>query len=324
MPKLAIGIGSTANDGTGDTLRVAGGKINDNFSEIYTAIGNGSSITLTSTPAELNILDGVTASTAELNILDGVTSTAAELNILDGVTSTAAELNILDGVTASTAELNILDGVTASTAELNILDGVTASTAELNILDGATLTTTELNYVDGVTSAIQTQLNAKAASSSLATVATSGAYSDLTGKPSLFNGAYASLTGTPILFDGAYASLTGTPTIPTAASLSVDDLISLSGVAEGSINLGSFTGTTIADNQTIKQGLQALETAVEGKQASITTTLTLTVSTSVPATPANGMFAVADGNTAGWDPKGTNAGVSYPVFYNGSSWTALY
>ena len=32
-----------------------------------------------------------------------MTSTAAELNILDGVTATAAELNILDGVTA---ELN--------------------------------------------------------------------------------------------------------------------------------------------------------------------------------------------------------------------------
>ena len=52
-----------------------------------------------------------------------VTSTAAELNILDGVTSTAAELNILDGVTSTTAELNILDGVTSTTAELNILDG---------------------------------------------------------------------------------------------------------------------------------------------------------------------------------------------------------
>jgi len=39
------------------------------------------------------------------------------------VTSTAAELNILDGVTASTAELNILDGVTASAAELNRMDG---------------------------------------------------------------------------------------------------------------------------------------------------------------------------------------------------------
>jgi hypothetical protein len=50
---------------------------------------------ITSTPEELNILDGVTSTAAELNILDGVTSTAAELNILDGVTSTAAELNIL-------------------------------------------------------------------------------------------------------------------------------------------------------------------------------------------------------------------------------------
>ncbi len=43
-----------------------------------------------------------------------VTSTAAELNILDGVTSTAAELNILDGVTATTAELNHVDGVTSA------------------------------------------------------------------------------------------------------------------------------------------------------------------------------------------------------------------
>ncbi len=36
-----------------------------------------------------------------------ITSTAAELNILDGVTSTAAELNILDGVTSTATELNI-------------------------------------------------------------------------------------------------------------------------------------------------------------------------------------------------------------------------
>ena len=75
-------------------------------------------VTITSTGAELNILDGVTSTTAELNILDGVTSTTAELNILDGVTSTTAELNILDGVTATAAELNYLDigtlGLTAA------------------------------------------------------------------------------------------------------------------------------------------------------------------------------------------------------------------
>ena len=43
------------------------------------------------------------------------------------ITSTAAELNLLDGVTATTAELNLLDGVTATTAEINYLDGVTSS-----------------------------------------------------------------------------------------------------------------------------------------------------------------------------------------------------
>ena len=138
---------------------------------------------VTSTAAELNILDGVTSTAAELNILDGVTSTAAELNILDGVTSTAAELNILDGVTSTAAELNLVDGSTAGTiinskaviysgagnvnattfsiagtaisstaAELNILDGVTSTAAELNILDGVTSTAAELNILDGVTS----------------------------------------------------------------------------------------------------------------------------------------------------------------------------
>lgn len=44
-----------------------------------------------------------------------------------GVTSSAAELNVLDGMTATTAELNVLDGITATTAELNYMDGVTSN-----------------------------------------------------------------------------------------------------------------------------------------------------------------------------------------------------
>jgi len=86
------------------------------------------STAVTSTAAELNILDGVTATATELNLIDGVTATTAELNILDGVTSTAAELNILDGVTSTAAELNILDGVTASAADINLIDGITNGT----------------------------------------------------------------------------------------------------------------------------------------------------------------------------------------------------
>jgi len=120
-------------------------------------------VAVTSTAAEINLLDGVTSTTAELNILDGVTSTAAEINLLDGVTATTSELNILDGVTSTAAELNILDGVTSTATELNLLDGVTSTTAELNILDGVTATTAEINYVDGVTSNVQTQIDSKVA-----------------------------------------------------------------------------------------------------------------------------------------------------------------
>lgn len=47
----------------------------------------------------------------------------------------------------------------------------------------------------------------------LATVATSGAYADLSGTPSLFSGAYADLSGKPSLFSGSYTDLTNKPTL---------------------------------------------------------------------------------------------------------------
>ena len=51
----------------------------------------------------------------------------------------------------------------------------------------------------------------------------------------------------------------------------VDDLITLSGVAENASNLGSFTGSTVGDNLTIKQAIQALETEVEQTSLTIAT-----------------------------------------------------
>ena len=44
MAKQTINIGSSANDGSGSTLRAGGDLINDNFNEIYTAIGDGSTL----------------------------------------------------------------------------------------------------------------------------------------------------------------------------------------------------------------------------------------------------------------------------------------
>lgn len=45
MAKSLISVGSTPNDGLGDTLRDAGLKINSNFNEIYGLFGNGSQLT---------------------------------------------------------------------------------------------------------------------------------------------------------------------------------------------------------------------------------------------------------------------------------------
>ena len=62
-----------------------------------------------------------------------ITSTAAELNILDGVTATAAELNALDGITSTVAELNIVDGGTSASS-------VTVEDADRVVLnDGGTM-----------------------------------------------------------------------------------------------------------------------------------------------------------------------------------------
>ena len=60
--------------------------------------------------------------------------------------------------------------------------------------------------------------------------------------------------------------------LSTANETHIDNLATLSGVAKDSTNLGTFTGATIADSQTIKAALQALETAVEaaGSAASLT------------------------------------------------------
>src|SRR5210317_2491010 len=56
MAKQSINIGSVPNDGTGSTLRDGGDLINDNFNEIYSAIGDGTTLTagtfLTTTNSE--------------------------------------------------------------------------------------------------------------------------------------------------------------------------------------------------------------------------------------------------------------------------------
>ena len=67
-------------------------------------------------------------------------------------------------------------------------------------------------------------------------------------------------------------------TLINANETHIDNVATLSGLAKDSTDLGTFSGTTIADSQTIKAALQALETAVESKgSATSLTSLTTAV-----------------------------------------------
>ena len=44
MAYQSLGIGAAADDGTGDSLRIGGDKINDNFVELYTLLGDATDL----------------------------------------------------------------------------------------------------------------------------------------------------------------------------------------------------------------------------------------------------------------------------------------
>ena len=60
--------------------------------------------------------------------------------------------------------------------------------------------------------------------------------------------------------------------LSTANETHIDNMATLTGVAKDSTNLGTFSGSTIADDQTLKAALQALETAVEAAGSASTMT----------------------------------------------------
>lgn len=118
---------------------------NDSGYNVTFSQGTGANVTISNGATGVIYCDGAGAAAAVKAIIDettlttlGITATAAELNILDGVTSTTAELNILDGVTATTAELNYNDIGTLGTTQASKV--VTADANGVITFDNGTIT----------------------------------------------------------------------------------------------------------------------------------------------------------------------------------------
>ena len=133
-PQFEMKLGSSFEDLqvaklTASSLDISGDVDVDGSLETDALSINGT--TVSSTAAELNLIDGSSAGTIA-NSKAVIYGSSGEVNATTlqiggtSITSTAAELNILDGVTATASELNIMDGVTATTAEINLIDGGTS------------------------------------------------------------------------------------------------------------------------------------------------------------------------------------------------------
>jgi hypothetical protein len=103
VARATVSIGAAPNDGTGDTIRVGGGKINDNFAELYAALGgdslpgipSGSLAPLDATPDTDHTANG--PKTATLNA--GATVTVMDLCYL----ASDGEWALTDADAAATA-----------------------------------------------------------------------------------------------------------------------------------------------------------------------------------------------------------------------------
>jgi hypothetical protein len=103
------------NIDTGSSTITTTGLISGGSLDIDNVLINGTTIGHTDDTDLITVADGLVTVAGEISVttLDiggtNVTSTAAELNILDGVTATASELNLLDGDTSVGGSITLAD-----------------------------------------------------------------------------------------------------------------------------------------------------------------------------------------------------------------------
>ena len=140
-----INRGSVANDGTGDNLRAGAEKVNANFSEIYTAIGDGTTISgIVKFADDSSTVTSISANGETLRVLggNGITSTISSndltLAVDTAVVLTASGSTTLTNKTISGADntLTNIGNSSLSNSSITVSDGSNTSPVSL----GGTLT----------------------------------------------------------------------------------------------------------------------------------------------------------------------------------------
>ena len=263
MAKQLIGIGSSANDGTGDNLRVGGDKVNDNFNEIYTAIGDGTTLTSgtfitttstnTLTNKSIDLTDNtVTGTLAELNT---AVSDATLVSTTGSVTLTNKTINGPDNTITNIVNANLSGSAAISNANLanssisiggvSLNLGDTDATPAFNLSDATDYPTSSLSGTITNAQLDGSIVNSKLSNSTISIIADdSSAQSIALGGSILFTGGSGittSISGNEISFvtDGSIVTETSTDTLTNKTINGPDN--TLTNIANGSLANSTVT-----------------------------------------------------------------------------------
>src|SRR6056300_1762069 len=260
MAKQTINIGTIANDGTGSTLRAAGDLVNDNFNEIYTAIGDGTTlgtgyITASSTHTLTNKSGNISQWTNDTGYITSVTETN---DLTSAVTwANVPDINITQSsVTQHQAALSITSSQVSDLASSTITftnktfdaNGTGNSISNIEVADLASgVLDTDLNSVAGTDT---TLASAKAIKTYVDTVAAAGIhYHDpvRVESPINLNASYDNGTS------GVGATLTNTGTLAAISidgvALSLNDRVLIYNQTNAAHN-GVYYVSTVGDGAT--------------------------------------------------------------------------
>jgi len=147
MAKQTINRGTNANDGTGDNLRTGANKVNVNFDEIYTAIGDGTTVDGTIKFADdSSTVSTISANGETLRVLGGTAiTTSISGNDLTINADTASLLSATGTATITNKTIDLTDNtITGTLAEFN----TAVSDATLVDLDDAQTLTNKIISAD--------------------------------------------------------------------------------------------------------------------------------------------------------------------------------
>ena len=266
MAKQTLNIGTTPNDGTGTNLRTGGTIINDNFTELYNALGSAGTITLTATPTELNQLSGATVVTSTgsvtltnktLNLSSNtLTGTTAQFNtaLSDGDFATSDNTITLTNKTISGASntLSNIGNSSLTNSSFSIRDD---SSSAISIALGGTLKlksndgiTTTVSQGDTITISLDSNILTETSTDTLTNKSISLATNTITGTIAQFNTAVS---------DADLATLAGSETLTNKTINGSNNTISNIGnssLTNSSITLGS-TSTSLGGTTSSVAGL---------------------------------------------------------------------